>query len=162
MLNVYFLKNRTILVLLPVISLMIMISPLKISAQCDSNNPLTLEYGTSGFEVEILQKLLQNSGYDPGLIDGKFGPNTHTAVIEFQEANGLVPDGKVGPKTWNVLCEFGNNGPPTSGPPTSGSTTPGSTTPGSTTSGPPTSGPIKPNEIKWKMTTRGYGGLEAN
>ena len=29
-------------------------------------------------------------GYDPKAVDGKFGPNTEKAVIQFQEKNGLV------------------------------------------------------------------------
>jgi hypothetical protein len=126
-----------------VISLMIMFTPMETLAQCDTNPP-TLESGASGNEVKVLQQLLQNSGHDPGSIDGKFGPNTRNAVIEFQEANGLVVDGKVGPKTWNVLCTFTSTGPTTSGPTTSGPTTSGPTTSGPTTSGPTTSGPPTP------------------
>ena len=115
---------------------------MKTFAQCDSTPP-TLEYGVSGNEVKVLQQLLQNSGHDPGSIDGKFGPNTRNAVIKFQEANGLVMDGKVGPKTWNVLCGFANTGPTTSGPTTSGSS-------------------ASNQIIKWQKVSRGYGGLEAN
>ncbi|HTH23105.1 MAG TPA: peptidoglycan-binding domain-containing protein, partial [Nitrososphaeraceae archaeon] len=119
---------------------MIMFPSMKTFAQCDSTPP-TLEYGASGNEVKVLQQLLQNSGHDPGSIDGKFGPNTRNAIIKLQEANGLVMDGKVGPQTWNVLCGFANTGPTTSGPTTSGPTTSGPTTSGPTTSGPTTSGP---------------------
>ena len=39
-------------------------------------------------------------GYDPGPIDGIFGPLTRSAVVKFQIDNGLVPDGIVGPRTW--------------------------------------------------------------
>jgi len=152
----------SILVCSLVVSLMIMFPSMKTFAQCDSTPP-TLEYGASGNEVKVLQQLLQNSGHDPGSIDGKFGPNTRNAIIKLQEANGLVMDGKVGPQTWNVLCGFANTGPTTSGPTTSGPTTSGPTTSGPTTSGPTTSGPSATNQIiKWQKVNRGYGGLEAN
>ena len=48
-------------------------------------------------------------GYDSKAIDGKFGPNTEKAVIQFQEKNGLVKkDGKVGKDTWAKLCSLYN------------------------------------------------------
>ena len=72
----------SILVCSLVVSLMIMFPSMKTFAQCDSTPP-TLEYGASGNEVKVLQQLLQNSGHDPGLMDGKFGPNTRNAVIKF-------------------------------------------------------------------------------
>jgi hypothetical protein len=131
---------------------MIIFAPLDSFGQCDST-PL-LEYGATGDEVKLLQKLLQNSGNDPGLIDGKFGRNTENAVIKFQEKNGLVIDGKVGPETWSALCGFiTNTGPTTTGP----------TTTGPTTTGPTTTGPGTMNEIiKWKKVKGGYGGLEGS
>jgi hypothetical protein len=36
-------------------------------------------------------------------IDGKFGPQTETAVKQFQSSKGLQPTGEVGPDTWNAL-----------------------------------------------------------
>ncbi|MEO1378137.1 MAG: peptidoglycan-binding domain-containing protein [Cyanobacteria bacterium J06635_10] len=43
------------------------------------------------------------AGYDIGVIDGKFRPATQEAVMNFQNAYGLVCDGIVGPNTWNYL-----------------------------------------------------------
>lgn len=59
--------------------------------------------GSTGPEVEMLQRILYSIGYDPGPIDGIFGPLTRNAVIRFQLDNGLVPDGIVGPKTWAAI-----------------------------------------------------------
>ena len=36
-------------------------------------------------------------------VDGKFGKNTRSAVIEYQKANGLVADGCVGLNTWKKI-----------------------------------------------------------
>ena len=55
--------------------------------------------------VEI-QTALKNAGLYTGAIDGKIGPLSRKAIIEFQKANGLQADGKVGPKTWAVLESY--------------------------------------------------------
>lgn len=36
-------------------------------------------------------------------VDGKFGPKTKAAVVNWQKLVGLVPDGKVGPASWKKL-----------------------------------------------------------
>ena len=59
----------------------------------------TLRYKSSGINVEELQTLLNVS------VDGKFGPQTETAVKTFQKANGLVDDGIVGRLTWTALLQ---------------------------------------------------------
>jgi len=47
-------------------------------------------------------------GYNPGPIDGQYGPRTIAAVKKVQSELGTVPDGQVGPITWtavqNYLC----------------------------------------------------------
>jgi len=54
--------------------------------------------------VTLLQQLLIDNGFDPGDIDGDFGPNTESAVREFQTVFGLEEvDGIVGQKTWAAL-----------------------------------------------------------
>jgi hypothetical protein len=49
--------------------------------------------------VRRLQQALAAAGFDPGPIDGEYGPRTTAAVAAFQSVRGLVVDGKVGPQT---------------------------------------------------------------
>ncbi|MFA6257024.1 MAG: peptidoglycan-binding domain-containing protein [Candidatus Paceibacterota bacterium] len=58
---------------------------------CTINN--TLRLGSKGDEVACVQKQLGLSA------DGKFGPKTKAAVIQFQISNKLTGDGIVGPKS---------------------------------------------------------------
>ena len=58
-----------------------------------------LARGSSGLQVEVLQKALAHFGINPGPIDGLFGPKTEAAVKKFQKAEKLEVDGIVGPKT---------------------------------------------------------------
>ncbi len=53
-----------------------------------------------------IQKALKSTGFYTGAIDGKIGPRTKRAVIDFQRANGLKVDGKVGPKTLAALDKY--------------------------------------------------------
>ncbi len=53
--------------------------------------------------VFVIQLALQSAGYPVGAIDGKFGPATQQAVMNFQASCGLACDGIVGPNTWNSL-----------------------------------------------------------
>ena len=63
----------------------------------------TLENGSEGDAVRALQKRLKELGYLNGSVDGSFGPSTLSAVISFQEKNGLNADGKAGTATLNAL-----------------------------------------------------------
>jgi Tol biopolymer transport system component len=54
----------------------------------------------NGADVELVQRRLTLLGYNPGEIDGLFGPTTGAAVTTFQGRNGLEADGVVGPMTW--------------------------------------------------------------
>ena len=53
--------------------------------------------------VAHLQQLLIDQGYDPGPVDGIFGPRTDAAVRSYQRDRGLAADGVVGPLTWASL-----------------------------------------------------------
>lgn len=67
-----------------------------------ATTPTNLSIGDRGVEVRRLQEALATLDYDI-LPDGEFGPITRGIVMDFQAANGLVPDGIVGPKTKKAL-----------------------------------------------------------
>ena len=56
-----------------------------------------------GEAVRRIQQGLKAVGFDPGAIDGEFGPHTQAAVIAFQLSQGLVADGEVGAATIAAL-----------------------------------------------------------
>ena len=45
-----------------------------------------------------VQAGLADLGYDPGPVDGKYGPKTKTAIESYQADNGLLTDGMVTPE----------------------------------------------------------------
>jgi len=51
-----------------------------------------------GEDVSELQSRLSSLGFDPGKVDGVFGPRTESAVVEFQHNRNLAEDGKAGPE----------------------------------------------------------------
>lgn len=68
-----------------------------------NNRPgLFLRQGDRGNAVSQLQKSLKSKSFDPGAIDGIFGPKTRAAVIRLQSLG--IPStnrqGVVGPLTW--------------------------------------------------------------
>src|SRR5438552_707216 len=62
-----------------------------------------LREGSAGSEVAKLQAQLQDLGFNPGPIDGRFGPATEAAVLAFQQSAGLLADGIAGPRTQGAL-----------------------------------------------------------
>lgn len=60
--------------------------------------------GDTDAQLQCFQKQLATRGY--GLIGtGFYGPNTKTAVVDFQTKQGINPSGIVGPKTWAAAWE---------------------------------------------------------
>ena len=59
--------------------------------------------GASGADVKRIQEALKAKGFNPGAIDGEFGPGTEAAVIAFQKSEGLAADGIVGLQTQKAL-----------------------------------------------------------
>ncbi len=62
-----------------------------------------LRTGSQGESVASLQQSLSDLGFNPGPIDGNFGPLTDAAIRAFQGAEGLKVDGICGPLTWSAL-----------------------------------------------------------
>ena len=57
----------------------------------------------TGPKVLAIQQALKLAGFDPGVLDGQFGPHTLSAVVAFQISRNLLPDGEVGPDTARAL-----------------------------------------------------------
>lgn len=71
----------------------------------------TLRSGASGADVSELQiRVAGWAGYGVNMgIDGQFGSQTRTAVINFQRAYGLGADGVAGPATFAKIYELQDN-----------------------------------------------------
>ncbi len=76
------------------------------------HRPHVMSEGSRGPAVRELQTQLVRTGYLNSTPDGKFGPMTKKAVMEFQAAQGMKADGLVGPKTMEALKKaVSKNGP---------------------------------------------------
>lgn len=60
-------------------------------------------HGSRGDDVSELQRLLNNSGFNSGYIDGIYGVKTQNAVIRFQQSRSLIIDGIAGAQTIRAL-----------------------------------------------------------
>jgi peptidoglycan hydrolase-like protein with peptidoglycan-binding domain len=66
--------------------------------------------------IKIVQTILANLSksfneflpYYSGEINSVYGPQTESAVKDFQTNSGLVADGMVGERTWHGLCKHGH------------------------------------------------------
>jgi N-acetylmuramoyl-L-alanine amidase len=56
-----------------------------------------------GPRVRAVQEALARRGFLPGEVDAVYGPQTQSAVAQFQVEHGLVADGEVGDLTWRAL-----------------------------------------------------------
>lgn len=68
----------------------------------------TLQVGSQGNEVKLLQDTLRNEGVFNQISTGYFGTMTKTAVIAFQKKYGILQTGIVGPLTRNKLNNLNN------------------------------------------------------
>jgi len=59
-----------------------------------------------GDDVAQLQRQVGSLGFDAGRVDGIFGPDTETALREFQRNTGLPVDGVCGPSTLQALARL--------------------------------------------------------
>jgi N-acetylmuramoyl-L-alanine amidase len=59
-----------------------------------------------GEDVVALQERLNTLGFAAGRVDGRFGPDTESAVRAFQRAYGLPGDGSVGPETLRAFQDL--------------------------------------------------------
>jgi peptidoglycan hydrolase-like protein with peptidoglycan-binding domain len=64
-----------------------------------------LKSGARNADVKALQQRLKELHYDPGKIDGKYGPDTQMAVWAFQKVNRLKVTSTVGKRVWRALEE---------------------------------------------------------
>lgn len=83
-----------------------------------------ISYGSTGSDVEELQKLLNQNGYNLEQ-DGSFGPKTQAAVKDYQNKKGLKVDGIVGTNTWGALTKNQADSSNSSGSNSAASTAPG-------------------------------------
>ena len=71
-----------------------------------ASTDMPVKKGMYGDEVSKLQNKLGEYGYYKDPVDGRFGGNTLSAVIQFQMDAGLDADGVVGLSTWEALKNF--------------------------------------------------------
>lgn len=69
----------------------------------------TLRNGSEGDAVKTAQRLLRHREVEVEA-DGKFGPATEKAIVDFQKGQDLTADGVVGPQTWDKLIEVLRSG----------------------------------------------------
>jgi peptidoglycan hydrolase-like protein with peptidoglycan-binding domain len=64
-----------------------------------------LKPGAKGSDVEELQRRLKALNYDPGKVDGKYGPSTEMAVWAFQAVNRMKQKSTLGKSFWEALAD---------------------------------------------------------
>lgn len=65
---------------------------------------MALRIGSQGDAVRNLQTRLRDAGFDPGGVDGKFGPRTDAAVRQFQQSKNITVDGIAGNETMRAFA----------------------------------------------------------
>lgn len=61
--------------------------------------------------IEWVQRRLMAHGFDPGIVDGIWGRNTHSAVVAFQRSRGLQVTGALNEGTMAALRQGWAGGP---------------------------------------------------
>lgn len=74
-----------------------------------------VRFGARGPAVVMMQDRLKAHGFNAGVSDGIYGPNTGMALKAFQASQGITADGVCGPITWGRLDRQPNTVPAPSG-----------------------------------------------
>ena len=98
------LNQKKLVVVLVVFIMMFLAIPYADAQPASPDMPV--KRGMYGDEVSKLQNKLKEYGYYKDPVDGRFGANTLSAVIQFQMDAGLAADGVVGLSTWESLKNF--------------------------------------------------------
>ncbi|MDQ0339884.1 peptidoglycan hydrolase-like protein with peptidoglycan-binding domain [Caldalkalibacillus uzonensis] len=75
----------------------------EVRSSTSSWNGQILRRGDRGELVRDLQRMLAEQGYQPGPIDGIYGPQTEAAVRRAQRELNIAVDGIAGPQTYRAL-----------------------------------------------------------
>jgi len=67
---------------------------------------VSLIHSRTGVYAQLVQRILNNWGYNCGVEDGIVGPNTIRGIEGYQVAFGLSKDGVIGPNTWKSLITY--------------------------------------------------------
>ena len=116
----------------------------------------TLRPGDEGEDVRNVQARLQQLGYYTGVLDGKYGTGTTSAVFQFQLNNGLYADGKAGADTNARL--FSDSAIPAGGTPTSAPTEAPTSVPTDAPTAAPTATPAPQYNIPSRTLRSGDSG----
>ena len=65
-----------------------------------SRNAQTAQYSPL---IANVQRKLAKMGYDPGPVDGRLGPSTRRAIMQFQRANNMPATGEIEPGVMALL-----------------------------------------------------------
>jgi peptidoglycan hydrolase-like protein with peptidoglycan-binding domain len=84
--------------------------------------------------VRAAQQALKQQGFDVGQVDGQMGPETESALRQFQQSKGLPQSGNLDQQTLSALG-VEQNGTPSQGSSSQGSSSQGNASQGATGSG---------------------------
>lgn len=72
-------------------------------AAAEADEPAPVPRSLDRADYRRIQLLLQESGHNPGPVDGQLGPRTRSALIAFQRSKGLSPNGEPDAATLDAL-----------------------------------------------------------